>query len=149
MRHLFIFFIFIFVFDAVEADERSLNEKILGTWIQSKSQDGEIFYQESTYLSDGRKCSYAFTKNASGELDIDFYLSHWFIDKTNRVTAEVGLSSSEYVLKEEKFIDMITELTESKLVIEMVEPFKDLPDIYFKSPYEKGQEICDLVEKNT
>ena len=139
MRHIFIFFIF--VFGAVEADERTLSEKILGTWIQSESQGGEIFYQESTYLSDGRKCSYAFTKNSNGELKIDFYLSHWFMDKTNRITAEVGLSSSEFVLKGDKFVDVITELTESKLVVKMMEPFQDLPDIYCKSPYETRHEI--------
>lgn len=131
------------------SQQLSYQEMLIGTWMESSLIEGTFFYQESTYLIDGRKCTFAIEKHANGRIETSYFKTTWFVDLTNKITAEVELSSSEFVPKGQKFVDKIKELTKEKLVIAMIEPLNDPDETYYKLPYDRGESICSMVEQNT
>lgn len=147
MRNFLLFILIIFTSQNF-ANEVDYKELIIGTWMESSIENGVFSYQESSYLPDGRKCTFSITKYDT-HAEYSYYKTIWFIDHLNQITAEIQLSSSEYVPAGTKFVDIIDELGKGKLVITMVKPYKAAQEVYYKLPYDRGESICDMVESNT
>jgi len=130
------------------AEEVDFEQLIIGTWMESSIENGVLSYQESSYFPDGRKCTFSITKYDT-RTEYSYYKTNWFIDHLNQITAEVQLSSSEYVQAGTKFVDIIDELGKNKLAVTMIKPSKAAQEMYFRLPYDRGETICDMVENNT